>query len=431
MKKQIMLLFITFLYSLSFAQMDIFSAAKEGSVNDVQLSLASGQDVNARDNYGQTPLMYAAGSNTEEVIRALISAGADINAVTPTNWNASHYAARDNSNPNALLALIDAGIDMSLLNSDELMPSELARDLNPIVSKELDSYFDSRLGDKPLLGDNYSFYASPFCQIYACKFIKSTEDASKVIHEYVLETKLPITIVTVREHKDKGFKVNEVSLVQETDYTTDNRVSQYTAKVSSDLLKMATGSTHGLDIFNECVFENGFTSIGIENLFAFTKNLVKSEGYVSDCTVIEHAYGHNGGWYFSVLDTMVRPDKLSQVSTLVMRQKKDVNTYEDQTVDSRPSTIIPASLEGDWKSDDGIVVRISTSNSQRWLHFLAPNSQNPAGSCRLISMDSGALSCMVYPTGPGPSFEMFGYTRENKLIMIDLYQNVRSFWWVE
>ena len=110
--------------------MGIFQAARSGTVDDVQQAIAAGGDVNARDEYGQTPLMYAAGANSGEVLQALISAGADIHAETPAKWNASHYAARDNINPEAIMTLIDAGIDMTLETQDDALASELAREAN-------------------------------------------------------------------------------------------------------------------------------------------------------------------------------------------------------------------------------------------------------------------------------------------------------------
>ncbi|SCO00523.1 uncharacterized protein FFB20_11240 [Fusarium fujikuroi] len=50
-------------------------------------------DLDARDNYGITPLMYAAATNQEEAVMMLIEADSDLNA-TDFNWNRNfiHYA---------------------------------------------------------------------------------------------------------------------------------------------------------------------------------------------------------------------------------------------------------------------------------------------------------------------------------------------------
>ena len=51
-------------------------AAKSGRTQLVQLLIASGADVNARNNYGQTVLMHAARWNRTEIAQLLRDAGA-------------------------------------------------------------------------------------------------------------------------------------------------------------------------------------------------------------------------------------------------------------------------------------------------------------------------------------------------------------------
>src|SRR6185295_8624976 len=59
----------------------LMTAARTGKVEAVQVLLAHGADVNAREKTrGQTALMWAAGQNNVAAIRALATAGADLHA---------------------------------------------------------------------------------------------------------------------------------------------------------------------------------------------------------------------------------------------------------------------------------------------------------------------------------------------------------------
>jgi len=65
----------------------IHKAARVGHIKAVKRNLASGTDVNAKDDDGVTPLLVAAVSGRKEIIELLIREGADVNAkvngVTP------------------------------------------------------------------------------------------------------------------------------------------------------------------------------------------------------------------------------------------------------------------------------------------------------------------------------------------------------------
>lgn len=88
------------------AQAQIFQAARDGTPDNVRSALAAGADVNARDEYGQTPLMYAAGQNADpHVIQALLTAGAEVNARSLAGWSPLFYAARSSSEAVVLMLL--------------------------------------------------------------------------------------------------------------------------------------------------------------------------------------------------------------------------------------------------------------------------------------------------------------------------------------
>jgi ankyrin repeat protein len=69
-----------------------------GHTDVVRILLVSGANPNARNKYGWTPLMWAAGQGYNDIVRALIASGArpnlqDRNGWTPLMWawDTRHY----------------------------------------------------------------------------------------------------------------------------------------------------------------------------------------------------------------------------------------------------------------------------------------------------------------------------------------------------
>src|SRR5690554_2313223 len=91
---------------------DIFAAARDGDTASLEASLAAGTPVDTRDEFGQTPLVYAL-SNQAPVttVLVLLNAGADIDARTDNGWTPLMYAARDARTPEPVLLLMNAGSD--------------------------------------------------------------------------------------------------------------------------------------------------------------------------------------------------------------------------------------------------------------------------------------------------------------------------------
>ena len=106
----------------------LFELVKTGDLAAVQEKLSAGASVNARDEFGQTPLMYAASEgNSTAVLEALLRAGAELNAQSDSGWTALMYAARDADDLSLPLYLMNAGADPTLRNSEGQSAADLAR----------------------------------------------------------------------------------------------------------------------------------------------------------------------------------------------------------------------------------------------------------------------------------------------------------------
>ena len=99
--------------------MGFFDLVRTGTSQSVQAAIDKGEDPNARDKDGMTPLMYAAGYNQNpQAITTLLKAGADINARDKyNNMTPLMYAAWFNQNPELITTLLDAGADAKAKSS--------------------------------------------------------------------------------------------------------------------------------------------------------------------------------------------------------------------------------------------------------------------------------------------------------------------------
>ena len=91
----------------------LMEAARAGSVEVVEALLTGGANVNASEaTGGQTALMWAAAEKHPEVVRALIGRGADIRARSKEGFTALLFAAQQGDLSSAKL-LLDAGADVN------------------------------------------------------------------------------------------------------------------------------------------------------------------------------------------------------------------------------------------------------------------------------------------------------------------------------
>ncbi len=98
----------------------------------VELLIANGADVNVKHNWGRTPLHYAAFYGHKEIAELLIAEGADVNAKNDRRWTPLHGAAVEGHKEIAEL-LIAEGADVNAKTNDGKTP--LDEVINPFYNK--------------------------------------------------------------------------------------------------------------------------------------------------------------------------------------------------------------------------------------------------------------------------------------------------------
>ena len=110
------------------------------TLTDVVTCIMYGADLNARGEYGMTPLHFAAGLNDNSTITAaLIGAGAELEARSEEGHSPLHLAARFNLNPFVIEVLLDAKTDVRARDEEGDTPLHLVaccRD-NPAITTAL------------------------------------------------------------------------------------------------------------------------------------------------------------------------------------------------------------------------------------------------------------------------------------------------------
>ena len=104
----------------------LYYAAHYGHEKIVQLLLAAGSGPNTANQYGCTPLHSAVLNDREAVVPLLLAAGANPNATVRGGWNPLHSAAYQGHEAIVQL-LLAAGADPTLSEEAYRTPSQVAR----------------------------------------------------------------------------------------------------------------------------------------------------------------------------------------------------------------------------------------------------------------------------------------------------------------
>ena len=118
-----MLLALVLALSLAFTNMH--RAARDNDVTQIKALVAAGASVEAQDDTKWTPLHWAASQGHTDAIKALVAAGASVEAQTDTKWTPLHYAAWK-GHADAIKALVAAGASVEAQDDDKMTPLHLA-----------------------------------------------------------------------------------------------------------------------------------------------------------------------------------------------------------------------------------------------------------------------------------------------------------------
>ncbi len=115
---------------------ELHVAARKGDVTQITALINAGADIEARTEIGTTPLhMAACGVFNDAVITTLLDAGADIKAQDEYSMSPLHEAAR-NGKVDAIIALLDAGVDPKLRNEDGKRPIDYIGENNAAYNSD-------------------------------------------------------------------------------------------------------------------------------------------------------------------------------------------------------------------------------------------------------------------------------------------------------
>lgn len=137
---------------------ELFRSAASGNVATTQQALDNGADVNAREEEGETPLMYAAVEGHRDVALLLISRGADVNALSNNHETALGRAAFQ-GREETVTALISSGANLELGGDYSATPLMLAASQDQIGTMKVLVTKGASVNARDTTGDTALIYA--------------------------------------------------------------------------------------------------------------------------------------------------------------------------------------------------------------------------------------------------------------------------------
>ena len=107
-------------------------AAQNGRAEMVKVLLAAGAEVDAQEEFGSTPLHYAAEEGHAEVVKGLIAAGAAVNTRSDEGWTPLHGAAKKGA-AEVVKLLLAAGAEVNVRDNAGSTPLHYAAGHTEVV----------------------------------------------------------------------------------------------------------------------------------------------------------------------------------------------------------------------------------------------------------------------------------------------------------
>jgi serine/threonine-protein phosphatase 6 regulatory ankyrin repeat subunit B len=108
-----------------------------------------GADINQKDQYFWSPIIYAAGNGRTEILKYLVDNGADINVKTSSGRNALHFCAVYGQQK-SIDILLEAGVNINVRDNDSSTPLDLVVSPGPmdtVKKTETAAYFIKKGAD--------------------------------------------------------------------------------------------------------------------------------------------------------------------------------------------------------------------------------------------------------------------------------------------
>ena len=216
MRKRIVVVVLAVLLAVSaHAQTTDFNKlVSTGTPQSIQDAINQGADVNAKDNQGMTPLLWAAGNNPNpDVITTLLKAGADPKARAGNSMTALILAAAGNKNPDVITTLLKTGADINAPGMNGMTALMWAASNNPnpdVITKLLKEGADPKARSKEgKTASDYALESGLLTGTDALRQLSETQPpGTKLVSTdghfalYVPNERVPLTAAQVASNKN-------------------------------------------------------------------------------------------------------------------------------------------------------------------------------------------------------------------------------------